>query len=711
MDQKRSDMPVIKLAGVGKSTSEKLSKLGVYTLRDLVELFPRAYEYRGNVIPLSKASSDIKNSFLLTVISDVKNTKAASGIRISKFKATDGALSCEIIFFNSPYVKDIFHPYTQFRFSGKPSFEGKGIKLINPTYEPYIKGIALPDYIPVYPLTAGISSKQIYKLVNVAFNEIVSEINDPLPEDIRLQNSLPTLAYAIKNSHFPENEQALKTSLRRLAFDEMLVFGLSASLRAQDKHMKSGIRFKPCSIKPITDRLPYELTQSQKQAINDIYSDMVIPKGNGIMSPMSRILVGDVGCGKTICAIIAMYIAAASGYQSALMVPTEILARQHFYEATENLSSLGIRVKILTGSMSKKEKDDVYSSIESGKADIVIGTHAVISENINFNNLALVITDEQHRFGVMQRAKLKKKGEAPHLLVMSATPIPRSLALTMYGDLDITRITDMPSGRQRVDTFFVNESYRARVNEFIKKQVLLGGQCYIVCPSIEGDDDDSIVFVETLSKVVSNSSINLKNVTEYSIKLKKDLPDIPIGVLHGRMRSQEKEEVMADFINGNIKVLISTTVIEVGVNVPNATLMIIENAERFGLSQLHQLRGRVGRGMKKSYCILISDSANEKTIERLNVMKQTNDGFKIAERDLELRGPGDFFSSNSDSNFRQSGGFKLRFASMCDDNKLLSDAFSAAKTIVSDDPDLSKDNHSELKKIIINQYNSSSTIS
>lgn len=711
MEQRRSDMPVIRLAGVGKSTSEKLSKLGVYTLRDLVDLFPRAYEYRGNVISLSEAAPDIRSSFFLTVLTDVKTTKAASGIKISKFKATDGAVTCEVIFFNSPYVKDVFYPNTQFRFSGKLTFDGKKIKLINPTYEPYIEGIPLPDYIPIYPLTAGISSKQIDKLVKVAFNEIISEINDPLPEEIRLKNTLPTLQYALKNSHFPENEQALKASLRRLAFDEMLIFGLSASLRERDKHIKSGIRFKPCSIKPITDPLPYELTRSQKQAINDIYADMVTLKENDTMVPMSRILVGDVGCGKTVCAVIAMYIAAASGYQSALMVPTEILARQHYNETEKLLGKLGIRVKLLIGSMSKKEKDDVYSSIQAGEADIVIGTHALISENVNFNDLALVITDEQHRFGVMQRAKLKEKGKAPHLLVMSATPIPRSLALTMYGDLDITRMTDMPSGRQRVDTFLVNESYRARVNDFIRKQVLLGGQCYIVCPSIDGDEDNNIVFAETVSNVISNSSLNLKNVTEYSEKLKKDLPDLSIGVLHGRMRAFEKEEVMSDFANGNIKVLISTTVIEVGVNVPNATLMIIENAERFGLSQLHQLRGRVGRGMKKSYCILISDSSNEKTVERLNVMKLTNDGFKIAERDLELRGPGDFFSSNVDSNFRQSGGFKMKFASMCDDNELFSDAFSAARTIVSDDPDLSKHDHSELKKIIFNKYNSSSTIS
>lgn len=711
MNPKKSDLSVIKLTGVGKSTSEKLARLGIFTLGDLINFFPRAYEYRGNIIPLANADPGIKSSFLLTVISDVKTSITASGIKLSKFKATDGEKVCDIIFFNAPYVKDLFYINTQFRFSGKPLFDGKRIKLCNPNYESFIEGVALPDFIPVYPLTSGISSKQIDKLVRSAINEVLPEIIDPLPESIRLKNSLPTLSYALKNSHFPDSEQALKSALRRLAFDEMLVFGLGISIRAMDKRKKTGIRFDPCSIKPITDLLPYELTSTQKQAVNDIYSDTVLPKDGDDVFPMSRILVGDVGCGKTVCAIIAMYIAATSNYQSALMVPTEILAKQHFEECSKILGKLGIKVRLLVGSMSKKEKENVNLSIQNGDADVIVGTHALISENVKFKNLALVITDEQHRFGVIQRAKLKEKGEAAHLLVMSATPIPRSLALTIYGDLDITRITDMPIGRQKVDTFVVNESYRDRINDFIKKQVMLGGQCYVVCPSIDSDEDENVIFAETVNSFVTNTSLNLKNVTEYAAQLKKALPDISIGVLHGKMRPAEKESAMLDFLDGKIKVLVSTTVIEVGVNVPNATLIIIENAERFGLSQLHQLRGRVGRGTKKSYCILITDSTNEKTQDRLNAMKLTNDGFEIAEQDLKLRGPGDFFSSNSNSNFRQSGGFEMKFAPMCDDNELFSKAFSTAKSIIELDPHLSMDEHAELRKILLNKINSSSTIS
>jgi ATP-dependent DNA helicase RecG len=428
---------------------------------------------------------------------------------------------------------------------------------------------------------------------------------------------------------------------------------------------------------------------------------------------MARILVGDVGCGKTVCALIAMYIAASSGYQSALMVPTEILAEQHYKEAKKLLGALGMNVELLIGATTQKEKKRIYASLEGGETQIVIGTHTIISDKVAFKNLGLVITDEQHRFGVMQRAKLKEKTEAAHLLVMSATPIPRSLALAMYGDLDITRITDMPKGRQKIDTFVVNESYRKRLNDFIEKQVALGGQCYIVCPSIEKSEDSVDALIpESTGHFVSESSIKLKNVIEYTEELRAALPDIRIELLHGKMKSSEKDEVMASFSSGEAKVLVSTTVIEVGVNVPDATLMIVGSAERFGLSQLHQLRGRVGRGNKKSYCILVSDMNSEKSMARLNVMKSTNDGFEIAERDLAQRGPGDFFATNSDNNFRQSGGFDFKFASMCDDTDLFSSAFATAKQIINADPNLDLPIHKGLKEAVIDKLNaSSSTIS
>ena len=707
------DKPIIELSGVGKTTEQRLAKLGISTFGDLVYLFPRAYENRGNIRPLSKFDSEIKCAFLLTIGSSVKNTKLRQGMTVSKFNAFDESGSCEVIFFNSPYVKDVFTVGSEFRFWGKAVMNGKKLQLQNPSYEPYIEGKELPELVPIYPLTEGISSKNIDKLVRLAMNEVISEISDPLPESIRIENHLPTLTYALKNSHFPQNEMALKSSLKRLAFDEMLQFGLGISMRAHEKHKETGIKFSPCSLKPLLDKLPYDLTDSQKKAVNDIYRDTVATKDNGNIHPMTRILIGDVGCGKTVCALIAMYIASMSGFQSALMVPTEILAEQHYKEAKNLLGELGIKIELLIGATTQKEKKRIYNSLESGETQVLIGTHAIISDKVEFAKLGLVITDEQHRFGVMQRAKLKEKTTSAHLLVMSATPIPRSLALAMYGDLDITRITDMPKGRQKIDTFVVNESYRSRLNDFIRKQVLLGGQCYIVCPSIEKNEDDVDAMIpQSTSTLISENSMKLKNVIEYTDELKAVLPNISIDLLHGKMKSAQKDEVMSKFSSGETRVLVSTTVIEVGVNVPDATLMIIENAERFGLAQLHQLRGRVGRGSKKSYCVLVSDLASEKSIARLNVMKSTNDGFEIAERDLMLRGPGDFFASNSVDSFRQSGGFEFKFASMCDDNELFSAAFATAKNIISIDPKLDQPMHQGLKEAIINKLNaSSSTIS
>ncbi len=705
--------PINELSGVGKVREKQLARLGIATVGDLIYLFPRAYEMRGNIRPLSHYDAKVPCAYLLTVATEVRQTTIKRGLTISKFKAFDDSGSVEVTFFNSPFVKDVFHIGSTFRFWGKANLLKNKLQLTNPKYEPYVEGVPLADFVPIYPLTEGISSKQIDKLIKSVFNDILPKIKDPIPEKIRLENSLPTLTYALKNAHFPEDKSALSRSLTRLAFDEMLYFGIGISLSASQKSRGEGVKFAPCSLSELTALLPYELTDSQKQAINDVYRDTVIGK-DGMVSPMARIIVGDVGCGKTICALAAMYIAAKSGYQSALMVPTEILANQHFHEASELLGKLGLKVELLLGSTTQKEKKRIKESLENGETDIVIGTHALISDNVEFSSLGLVITDEQHRFGVAQRAKLKEKSAKAHLLVMSATPIPRTLALTMYGDLDISRITEMPKGRQRVDTFVVNEGYRFRLNDFISKQVALGGQCYIVCPSIERADDDAEAMVPSSigGQLISENSLNLKNAVEFAKELKKALPNLRIAVLHGRMKNAEKDEVMSRFSLGEIDVLVSTTVIEVGVNVPNASLMIVENAERFGLSQLHQLRGRVGRGKRKSYCILVSDINSPKSRDRLEVMRTTYDGYEIAEKDLILRGPGDFFSSINDDNLRQSGGFDFKFASMCDNSDLLTAAFAAAKTIVSVDPKLELSEHAELKKKIENLLNiSSSTIS
>lgn len=715
MKRLNKDSSVGELSGVGATRLKQLGKLGISTVKDLIYLFPRAYEKRGDVKLLSEVELDIPQSLILTVASEVKSAALRRGLTISKFRAFDDSGACEIVFFNSPYVKDVFHVGTVFRFYGKLTLSKRQIQMTNPSYEPVINDEPLPPLIPVYPLTEGISSKFIDKITRIAINEVLSEIDDFLPDDIRIKNSLPVLSYALRNIHFPESEEALMKSISRLAFDEMLTFGIGISISSQYKKISSGIPFNPCDLKPLTSLLPYELTNSQKNAVNDIYKDTVFKDKNGKISPMARILVGDVGSGKTVCAVIAMYIAVMSGYQTALMAPTEILARQHFNDISELLGKLGIKTEILLGATTQKEKKKIYSLLEAGEIDIIIGTHSLISDKVSFKNLGLVITDEQHRFGVVQRADLKNKASAAHMLVMSATPIPRTLALTMYGDLDVSRITEMPKGRMRVDTFVVDESYRDRLDSFISKQIENGGQCYIVCPAIEAEEDSDDVYASfslRTQEISKFQSFKLKNVAEYTKDLRNRLSKFKIECLHGKMKSAEKDEIMRSFSAGKIDILVSTTVIEVGVNVPNASLMIIENADRFGLSQLHQLRGRVGRGSRKSYCVLVSDLNTEKAKARLEIMRTTYDGYEIAEKDLLLRGPGDFFASVSDDSMRQSGGFEFKLAMLCDDSELLSKAFSAAKEITAEDPYLELDKHKELKKILENHIKpSASTIS
>lgn len=703
--------PTSTLFGVGKTRVAQLEKLGIRTLGDLIYHFPRAYENRGNIISLSKADENENCALLLTVKTQPSSRLIRRGLTITKFKAFDDTGTAEIIFFNVPYVKDVFSIGASFRFYGKVIYENGRIKLQNPKYEPYVEGMQLNDFVPVYPLTEGISSKMLEKFVKLALDQAIKEITDPLPEDIRLSEGLPTLAFSLKNAHFPESPAALSASLRRLAFDEMFLFGLAISITNKHKTDCDGIPFSPRKIDEFTKLLPYELTDSQKAAINEIYRDTVIKNPDGKISPMARILVGDVGSGKTVCAEAAIYFAVTSSYQAALMVPTEILARQHFSEISERFDKLGYKTELLIGSMTPKQKAKVYEKLKSGECNVVIGTHAIISDKVEFSNLGLVITDEQHRFGVNQRAVLKEKGKRAHMLVMSATPIPRTLALTMYGDLDITKITQMPKGRQRVDTYVVDESYRTRLNAFINKQVAIGGGCYIVCPTIEKETENDTLVPESADSeiMISENSLNLKNAVEYAEDLSRALPNLKIECLHGRMKAAEKDDVMKRFSQGEVQVLVSTTVIEVGVNIPHATLMVVENAERFGLSQLHQLRGRVGRGDKKSYCVLVSDFKRGTAAERLNVMKTTYDGFEIAEKDLMLRGPGDFFSSNSASNLRQSGGFAFKFSSMCSNTDIMERAFSAAKSVVSQDCDLSLPEHRELLELCRDVLNSSSS--
>lgn len=707
--------PVSVLAGVGATRERQLQKLGISTVRDLIYFFPRAYERRGDVRLLSESLLDLPQAFILTVASEPKSASIRRGLTITKLRAFDDSGACEIVFFNSPFVKDVFHTGAVFRFYGKTTYSKGHIQLTNPKYEAVIPEKPLSSLVPIYPLTEGISSKFIDKLIKTSLSEAIASITDPLPDELRIKNSLPTLSYALKNIHFPESDEALRRAITRLAFDEMLLFGIGISVTSKYKRLTSGVSFKPCDLSPLTSLLPYELTGSQKNAVNDIYRDTVLKKENGKTPPMARILVGDVGSGKTICAVMAIYIAVKSGYQAALMAPTEILARQHYAEIEKLLGALGINTTLLLGATTQKEKKKIYADIKSGAVQVAVGTHALLSDKVEFNELGLIITDEQHRFGVAQRAVLKDKAKSAHMLVMSATPIPRTLALTMYGDLDVSRMTEMPKGRMRVDTFVVDESYRERLNSFISKQIENGGQCYIVCPSIEKNEEDTEEFIPSClneSSWNNQTSQNLKNIEEYTEKLRQSMPHLSIKSLHGKMKSSEKDEIMNSFSKGETDILVSTTVIEVGVNVPNASLMIIENADRFGLSQLHQLRGRVGRGTRKSYCVLVSDLNTEKSKARLDIMKNTYDGYEIAEKDLILRGPGDFFASSAQSSLRQSGGFEFKLAKLCDDTELFELAFKTAKEISEKDPFLEAEEH-RLLKSALDEYitPTSSTIS
>ncbi len=679
------------LYGVGPAKASAYARLGIYNVEDLLTHYPRRYENRGDIKLLCDTEPDVKNAVILTVATEPKVATLKGRLSLLKFRAYDDSGICEIVYFNQNFLKSIFTPGTQFRFFGKVEKKSKNYSMSSPAYEPYTEDAMLPPLTSVYHLSDGISQRQISKDLGTVFAATnLSAMTDPLPEDIRMRNSLCTLSYAIKNIHRPESYVSLAAAKKRLIFDEFFTFALGLSLT---KVKRQAALAPPCpsgDISPLLALLPYDLTSAQKRVIEEIRKDMARD------TAMSRIVVGDVGCGKTICAAAAIYIAVKNGKQAALMVPTEILAIQHYNDLSELLSALGIRCQLLTSSVKKAQKLKIYESISSGnadeRADVVIGTQALLSEGVRFCDLGLVVTDEQHRFGVNQRAVLSDKSQNAHVLVMSATPIPRSMALALYGDLDLSLIDQMPPGRQRVDTFVVDESYRQRLNNFIAKQIQEGGQVYIVCPAVEETDEDSLGDID-VGDIDSDGNIRIrtpiKTAVEFSQQISETFGSFRVEYMHGKMKSADKEAVMKRFADGETDILVSTTVIEVGVNVPNASLMIIENAERFGLAQLHQLRGRVGRGKRKSYCILVSDSSEGNAGQRLDIMRTTYDGYAISEKDLEMRGPGDFLHRNDSQDIRQSGGVRFKLAQLCDDTGLLKTAFAEAARLTDASLDLS----------------------
>ncbi|MBE6542278.1 MAG: ATP-dependent DNA helicase RecG [Ruminococcaceae bacterium] len=701
------DKDISFIKGVGEARKKALVKMGIETVGDILRCYPRAYQNRGDTLTLYEIKEKLIEgesgpfSSILTISSEPTVKMIRRGMTIMKLRAFDETGSVEITYFNQPYLKDTMHTGSMFRFFGKFGQDHSRLTLTSPISEPYYEGSVLPDIVPVYPLTSGLTQKFMKNTVIEALNMAYGELHEYLPHDALEELKLPTYSYTLENIHRPSTISAMENAKRRLVFEELYFMFLSMAISGGKAKCSNTIKHKTVPMNEFLSAIPFELTNAQKRSIDEIRADM---SGDFMMN---RIVTGDVGSGKTIVAAAAMYASVRNGYRAALMVPTEILAVQHFEDLSELFGKLGIRCALLTGSTKKRERDMILGGLSDQllfenekKIDIVIGTHALISEGVNIDSLGLAVIDEQHRFGVMQRAALFEKAENVHCLVMSATPIPRTLTLAAYGSIDVSRIDELPKGRQKIDTFIVNEGYRERLNSFIRKQKEEGHQTYVVCPAVDeaeekGNDNAEEAANLPFIDLVIDDSVPLKAATVFADYLATELPDLSVTFVHGKMKPAEKDRVMSEFVSGKIDVLVSTTVIEVGVNVPNATLMIVENAERFGLSQLHQLRGRVGRGKHKSYFILVSDTKKPDAQNRLRAVKNTTDGFEIAEYDLEMRGPGDFF--NESGVIRQHGQMNFKLAATCRDTNLINRASYYAKRSAQDDPDLSNDKNKQIK--------------
>ena len=646
----RSD-PVTGLKGVGPARAKQLANLNIFTLGDLICHFPRGYEDRTKLVPIAELRADTPACFRAVVMSTPRTARIRKGMDLTRVTVADYSGRINLTFFNSKFAAEALQYGGEYIFYGTVSGDYGGYGITNPVFEtPDSPPAATRRIMPIYPLTAGLNNGTLTKLISLAL-ALCDPPEEIIPAEIRQEFDILPAETAYQVIHNPKTMAEAQAAKRRLIFEEFFVFSAGLSLMRAARAEKKVPAYAHTDLTPFYESLPFALTNAQKRAIREILGDF--QKG----TPMNRLVQGDVGSGKTMVAAAAAYCACLNGFQTALMAPTEILAEQHYESLGKLFAPLGLHTVLLTGSQTQKEKRMAREALSSGEAHIAVGTHALISESTVFANLGLVITDEQHRFGVDQRGRLSAKGQDPHILVMSATPIPRTLALLMYGDLDVSVLDELPPGRQKVDTFLVGESYRARINAFIRKQAEAGHQCFVVCPAVE-----------------ENQELDVKAAAAWAETLRKTVfPDLRVSLLHGQMKGAEKEAAMAAFARGEADVLVATTVIEVGVDVPNATLMVIEDADRFGLSQLHQLRGRVGRGSAKSYCILTTHNRNEDTIRRLKALCATNDGFKIAEEDLKLRGPGDFFGS------RQSGLPAFRVADLSLDMTTLRDAQQASK--------------------------------
>ena len=642
--------PVTILKGVGPAKAKLFENLNIFTLRDLICHFPRGYEDRTQLVTISQLQVDVPACFKAVVMNTPRNAHIRKGLDMTKVQVADHSGRLNITFFNNKFAAEQLRYGGEYIFYGAVSGDFVGYNMTNPVFEkPDAQAVTTRRILPIYPLTAGLTNAAVLKAVRQAL-AVCDPPEEVLPSEIRDAYGILPAEQAYYAIHEPQSMAQAEQAKKRLIFEEFFIFSAGLSLMRAARAEKKIAPYSNVDLAPFVKGLPFALTGAQSRAVEEIRQDM--QKG----APMNRLVQGDVGSGKTMVAAAAAYLSAINGKQTALMAPTEILAEQHFASLQKLFEPLGISTALLTGSMTPRQKREVREQIALGQVAVTVGTHALLTDATQFSCLGLVIADEQHRFGVAQRGKLSEKGEDPHLLVMSATPIPRTLALLMYGDLEVSILDELPPGRESVDTFLVGESYRPRINAFIRKQVAEGHQCFVVCPAVE-----------------ENEELGIKAATVWADTLQKTVfPDLRIALLHGQMKGAEKEAAMASFARGEADVLVATTVIEVGVDVPNATLMVIEDADRFGLSQLHQLRGRVGRGKAKSYCILTSHNRNPETLQRLKALCKTTDGFQIAEEDLKLRGPGDFFGS------RQSGLPTFRVADLSMDIATLKQAQQAS---------------------------------
>ncbi|MDP4120036.1 MAG: ATP-dependent DNA helicase RecG [Bacillota bacterium] len=656
------------LKGIGLKSVGLYNKLKIQTVGDLLCFYPRTYEDWSNPVKITDLKAGEISVIKAKLSGPVIENKIPGGMLISKARVFDDSGFIVITFFNNKFIKTMLHENVDYFFYGKVTQNLGHFEMINPMFSAKENEVGIR---PIYNQTAGLNSRQIAKAMKEALLLLPLTINEPLPDWILEKYKLCPLSYAIENIHFPRDFEALKLAKERLIFEELLTLSLGLSQLKDKNREETSLQMTTDFSEEFIKLLPFELTEAQSDAINDCINDMMNRK-----TPMNRLIQGDVGSGKTVVAAAACYSAVKNGWQAAFMAPTEILANQHFQSLSKILIGSGVKIELLTGSVPAKQKKQIKELLKNGEIDFIIGTHALLSDGVEFQNLGLVVTDEQHRFGVAQRAALLSKGNNPHLMVMSATPIPRTLGLIIYGDLDISVINELPPNRKEIETYLVDSSKRTRIFNFMKKHIAAGKQCYIVCPLIEESDIDAASAAVYFEELINN-----------------DFKGYNVGLLHGKCKPKEKDEVMNRFQSGEIDVLVTTTVIEVGVDVKNAVIMLIENAERYGLSQLHQLRGRIGRGDEKSYCILISDMQNEETTERLKILCSTSNGFKIADEDLRLRGPGDFFGS------RQHGLPQMKIADITDMKSVLT-AKEAAEDILEVSKDLSNDEFRGIRALI-----------